>query len=281
MTLPSFLGIGAMRSGTTWLDRVLRSHPDIYLPERRKEVHFFDQYHDRGLAWYETFFPEADAASEYLAIGEITPKYLSVPVIPALIKESLPDCKFILILRNPADRAYSHYSFLVKKFGEKRDFNDFLMQNSDAFARGLYAQHIDRYLEHFPLENFLILTFEQTMAAPEASLAKIADFLGIDAARFEREQLYKKANSSGKVRFPWLWDRLMGVANFIRRQEVDWLWNAVKNTGIKKVFETNQSLPPMDPTIRNSLLTRYQADMAQLATKTGLDLSVWQSSMSE
>lgn len=55
MTLPSFLGIGAMRSGTTWLDQMLRSHADIYMSERRKEVHFFDQYYDRGLSWYEDF----------------------------------------------------------------------------------------------------------------------------------------------------------------------------------------------------------------------------------
>ena len=53
MTFPTFLVIGAQRAGTTWLHLVLQSHPHIYMPKRRKEVHFFDWYYDRGVGWYQ------------------------------------------------------------------------------------------------------------------------------------------------------------------------------------------------------------------------------------
>ena len=61
MTLPTFLGIGVPRAGTTWLHTLLAGHPDVYLPTRRKEIRFFDRYHDLGTAWYEAFFAAAEA----------------------------------------------------------------------------------------------------------------------------------------------------------------------------------------------------------------------------
>ena len=57
MTLPTFLGIGVLRGGTTWLHELLVSHPDVYVPARCKETYFFDLYYERGLEWYEGLFP--------------------------------------------------------------------------------------------------------------------------------------------------------------------------------------------------------------------------------
>ena len=55
--LPNFIGIGVPRAGTTWLHELLDMHPDVAVPQRRKEVHFFDRYYDKGMAWYSSFFP--------------------------------------------------------------------------------------------------------------------------------------------------------------------------------------------------------------------------------
>ena len=73
MALPNFLVVGAQRAGTTWLDAILRQHPEIYLPVKRKEIHFFDKNFSKGETWYSGFFPDDSAASDYKAIGEITP----------------------------------------------------------------------------------------------------------------------------------------------------------------------------------------------------------------
>src|SRR4051794_13012479 len=111
MSLPNFLVVGAQRSGTTIFHQILLTHSEIYVPSRRKEIHFFDRYFDRGLNWYKSYFPPENAAARYSAIGEVTPDYLAIPEVPARIHATLPNCRLIFILRNPIERAYSWYQY--------------------------------------------------------------------------------------------------------------------------------------------------------------------------
>ena len=101
--LPNFLCIGAQRAGTTWLYDLLASHPEVYVPSRRKEVHYFDWYYDRGLSWYTRFFPPQGEVARYRAVGEVTPDYLYDSTCPKHISETLPSVKLIAILCNPVD----------------------------------------------------------------------------------------------------------------------------------------------------------------------------------
>ncbi|NEO98672.1 MAG: sulfotransferase domain-containing protein [Symploca sp. SIO2E9] len=275
MTLPNFLGIGAMRSGTTWLDKILRSHPDIYLPERRKEVHFFDQYYQRGINWYQEFFPSSSQASKYQNIGEITPKYLYASQVPNRIREHLPNCRFIVILRNPADRAYSQYGFSVKNFDENRTFQEYLKQESEVFLRGLYSQQLKRYLQYFPLERFLILIYEDTINYPEQALSKLANFLGIDANKFDRNTLTQRANPSRRVRFSRARALAIRFGAFLQSKDLDWVWNVAKNSGMRSIFEQGEALAPIDPNLRMELISKYEPDIVFLEELMGIDLSVW------
>jgi hypothetical protein len=79
MDLPNFLGLGAQRAGSSWLYKLLQTHPDIYLPERCKEVHYFDRYYYRGIKWYKNFF---HTHNSYKYTGEITPIYLYNTSVP-------------------------------------------------------------------------------------------------------------------------------------------------------------------------------------------------------
>ena len=81
--LPNFIGIGAPRCGSTWLHDLLQSHPEVYMPERRKEVYFFNTHYERGPEWYEGFFPADSEAGSWRAVGEITPVYMYDPLVPA------------------------------------------------------------------------------------------------------------------------------------------------------------------------------------------------------
>ena len=93
MTLPTFLGIGVPRGGTTWLHTTLISHPDVYMPTRRKEVRFFDRYYERGLGWYETFFcaPEHPVVDFVMRLGiqRILAKGNSLPPLDEELKKHL------------------------------------------------------------------------------------------------------------------------------------------------------------------------------------------------
>ena len=113
--LPDFIIIGAQKSGTTSLYRFIVKHPAI-APATKKEVHYFSIWYKFGELWYRSHFPTNlsrynfyKRTNQKLLSGEASPVYLFYPVVPGRMKELLPDVKLIVILRNPVDRAYSHY----------------------------------------------------------------------------------------------------------------------------------------------------------------------------
>ncbi|MEL6554800.1 MAG: sulfotransferase domain-containing protein [Cyanobacteria bacterium J06621_11] len=296
MDLPDFLGIGAARCGTSWLDSVLRSHSELYMSERRKEIHFFDLYYDRGLSWYQDFFqdslareqaqkptpePQSNHASSShhqklgQKLGEITPEYLYYPEVPNRIHQHLPNCKFLVMLRNPADRAYSHYGFLIRELNESRRFETLIDEAPEVFDRGLYYQQLQRYLELFPPENFLVLIFEEVMSNPNQALNQLSDFLGIAASQFNPDVVSRKVNSSKQSRFPRIRLLARNLRDELRNRDLDWLWNLAKRSGLERAFESAKPLPKMDPDYRKTLLSRYAEDIAQLESLLGKDLSVW------
>lgn len=275
-TLPNFLGIGALRCGTTWLDHQLRHHPSIYLPTARKEVHFFDRYYDRGLDWYQNFFPENQQASKYRCIGEISPSYMYDADVPALIHKHLPRCKFIAILRNPADRVYSQYLHFIRNNNEEMTFREFLERKPDAFPRSLYGEQIRRCLSYFPLQNFLILIFEETMAQPERAFEQIADFLSVDASLFQKVDKSKKVNPSYSLRFTRSYALASRCLIWLRKKDLDWVYDMAKAVGLgKELFGVRSDLPEIDPSIRRELLARYTADISDLEHLLDIDLSIW------
>src|ERR1051326_983405 len=102
--LPTFLIIGAGRSGTTSLARYLGSHPHVFMA-RAKEMHFFDS-DSKTREWYRPRFAEARRQT---AVGEATPNYLYEPAAIKRMAAIVPEARLIAILRDPVDRAYSHY----------------------------------------------------------------------------------------------------------------------------------------------------------------------------
>ena len=274
--LPTFLGIGAMRSGTTWLDGVLRTHPQLYLPERRKEVHFFNKYYERGIDWYRDFFLPAEQSPEHRQIGEITPAYLYFPEVPARIKEHIPNCKFIIIFRNPVDRAYSHYGFQVKNYAEKRTFKEMLDREPEVFHKGLYGQQLERYLKYFPKENFFTLIYEEAIENPATALKQLGNFLAVDPNKFDLSDVRQKRNASGVVRFSEARAKARQFRDFLRNRDLDWIWNLAKTAGMERIFEgKSKSFPPMDSQLRAELISRYEPDIALLERLIGVELSRW------
>src|SRR4051812_9293771 len=124
--LPTFVVVGAMRSGTTALVRYLGAHPRVYVG--RKEVHFFDRHFDKGIDWYKSQF---DAPSGVLAVGEGTPRYMFDPVAVQRMARVLPDAKLVVTIREPVARAYSHYLKNVARGVEKLAFDAAVAAESD------------------------------------------------------------------------------------------------------------------------------------------------------
>jgi hypothetical protein len=275
MTRPGFLVVGAQRAGTTWLDGHLRAHPDVYLPERRKELHYFDANYDRGPDWYASFFPPPAEAAGFRAIGEITPKYLYDAVVPARIRRDLPECRLIAILRNPVDRAYSQYALAVRDDGERGSFDDFIARNPDALERGFYARQLARYFDLFPRERFLVLLFERVIRDPDPALARIASFLGVDATAFPEAASDMKVNASYRPRHPRLRAAVRKAGEFLRAHGLDWCVNVAKDLGVPHMFGNRGPLPPLDEETRRRLADLYDEDVEALERMLDEDLSRW------
>ena len=198
MSLPNFMCLGAAKSGTTTLYDILRQHPAVYIPSF-KEPHFFDipENYKNGINWYEkNYFKNANTK----VVADFTPSYFFDKEAPKRIFESLGGkVKFVVILRNPVDRAYSHYLHSKRDVHEDLEFKEALMNESSRLnkyeengdylsylrqsyvSQGLYSDMLDRYLSYFSLDNFLFIQFEEEFIKHrEETIIKILNFLEID-----------------------------------------------------------------------------------------------------
>ena len=276
MTLPNFLVIGAQRAGTTLLHHILDSHPEVYVPRRRKEIHYFDWYFERGPDWYARFFPNRREAQQYRAIGEVTPDYLFDLAAPGRIKASLPDCKFVVSLRNPVDRAFSWYLFSLRSVNEKRGPEEFFAQETGCLQRGCYAEQLKRYFAIFPKDAFAVLIYEEFVRDPAAHLASLAGFLGLTSVwQDPGSLLQQRVNASEIPRFQAAFARAQRFGEVLTRHDLDWIVRLARTCGIPKIFGTRSYRPPLPARVRRTLADYYREEVAGLERLLGRDLGAW------
>ena len=205
--LPDFLIIGAQKAGTTALYAYLRRHPAITGPSW-KEVSYFDRHYGRGEAWYRGNFPNRVRARGKL-VGEASPSYIFHPLGPERVKALVPEARLVALVRNPVDRALSHYHHEVALGREPLRFEDALDAEEDRLrgeeerlaadpsyfsrawwshaykSRGRYAEQLERWLAVFPRDRLLILPSEDLGGEPERTHARVLDFLGVVPHRLD------------------------------------------------------------------------------------------------
>jgi hypothetical protein len=202
--LPDFIIAGAQKAGTSSLHNVLGEHPEV-ISSITKEVHYFDQYYHLGEQWYRSCFPLATASNARKLCGEATPMYMFSPHAPQRIAKLLPQVKIIVLLRNPINRAYSHYHQIKQLHREPLSFEDALTAEPSRTAaerarmitdagfpawnyrwysyaeRGIYVDQILELRKHFPRENILIMQSEKYFSDTRGALNRIVEFLGLDS----------------------------------------------------------------------------------------------------
>jgi hypothetical protein len=170
--LPDFIAVGPPRTGTTWLDRTLRRH--VGLPSI-KETQFFAYNYDLGVEWYRSYFGDCDPR---LPVGEIAPTYFDYPPARARIASVIPRCRIICSLRDPVERAYSHYKAWHRAGLVKGSFDEVAETSWTAIA-GNYASNLRDWQKLFGAENVLVLLYQDLRAAPQAYLDAVCSFVGI------------------------------------------------------------------------------------------------------
>jgi Sulfotransferase domain len=179
---PHFIGIGTPKSGSTWLQMLLMSHPDVFISPKRNEIHYFDREFEKGIGWYAPFFSEAAPGQ---LIGEITPHYLYLPD-PAIIATVPSIQKYILMYRDPVDRMVSNYKYWVQQADLKMTFREFI-DTGKATDWSFYGKHLSRFVQHVPKENILVMRMEDATKHVQESKQLLADFLGLDVTKFPKE----------------------------------------------------------------------------------------------
>lgn len=209
--LPACLIIGAQKAGTTSLASYLAAHPCVVSPSF-KEVHFFDLNYTRGIEWYRSHFPvgarrrlRSLLRSQRLRASDATPYYMLHPRAASRASQLIPAARLIVLLRDPVDRAYSHYhhevrlgkEFLafeeaiaaepsriageVQRLETEPSYEGFNYQHFTYLERGIYSAQIRRWLNCFRPEQFLILSSEQFFEDPAGEYRKVLNFLGLPA----------------------------------------------------------------------------------------------------
>ena len=203
--LPDFIIIGGQKCGTTSLYQYLSEHPSV-APAVRKEVHYFDWAFRQGTGWYRAHFATRPYRAAYelrtgqrLVVGEASPLYLFHPDVPKRARALLPDAKLIALLRDPVQRAYSHYQQRVRRGKESLPFAEAVAREAERIGdcpieqtytsttrressyltRGLYAHQLENWMRVFPREQLLILSSEDFFGDTARVFARVLAFLGL------------------------------------------------------------------------------------------------------
>ena len=276
--LPNTFIAGVQKCGTTALHYMLAQHPDIFFPRAPQEIHFFDLDGNfrKGIEWYESLFREWNGQR---IVAQTSPLYLFEPSVSSRIHAVIPDASFIVILRNPVDRAYSHYWHEVKHGAETLSFEAALDKESERIregfegrrhfsyvGRGEYATQLSRYFHLFPREQFLVLRFEDLAQNPDHLLGRCADFLQVSLEGFaEARQTHGVRNSARLPR--------SRLAHTLARALTKWsprIGNAVNRVNLKPT-----QYAPMQSATRQLLQRRLEDEVRRTASLTGLDLGAW------
>lgn len=207
--LPAFAIVSVERGGTTSLYRYVCQHPCVG-EAFRKEVHFFDMNWSRGLDWYRAHFPLRAWSAWVRArrgqagiCGEASPYYLYHPHVAARLARTLPGARIVALVRDPVERAFSHYHLNVRQGKEELSFEEAIAREEERLrgewerlladetywserhyqfaylGRGLYAERLAEWRKHFPKERLLVVCSEDLYAEPAATLGRVFEHLGL------------------------------------------------------------------------------------------------------
>ncbi len=221
---PNLFIIGAMKSGTTSLHNYLGAHPGIFMCEPKEPGYFVEELTlSRGSEWYLSLFA---GAKDETILGESSTHYTKLPVyrgVPERIARFSEDARFIYVMRDPVQRAISHYWHNVRNLrweAERRDMLTAVKRDSQYQAFSDYATQLEPYLKLFGRERIYVMTFESLARAPCETVQAVFRWLGVDDA-YVPPALDQRWNSAPKEAMRV---RGLGILNTFRHSS---LWAGV------------------------------------------------------
>jgi len=273
---PDFIGLGAMKAGTSWIYACLREHPNTWM--RTKEAQFFTRRWDWGLNWYEGLFGEAP---EEKLTGEFSTTYLTDMVAPRRIQTYYPGARLIACLRDPMERAFSHFLH-HRRMGRVAPCTSFMQAVNDHptyISFGRYGSAVSRLRRYFSRHQIGLCIYEDSLVDPQVFINGIYSFLGLPP--FTPTCLHKRINVR---RVPWSlrMERLIEWGGHAMKGYTPYIYWLLKLLGVgsrlkglntKNVAPEGMELAPSDK------VWLYEAffadDIDDLEGLTGMDLRRW------
>ncbi len=270
--LPEFVVVGAQRCGSTSLYRYLEDHPAVFMAAV-KELHFFDRHFDRGLSWYREQFADASPAQR---AGEATPRYMASATAVERLAATLPEARLLAILRDPVERAYSHY-WMERARGRENGSFEAAIAAEEArhdpevlpayLGQGRYITQLERICRLVPRHHLHVILLEDLLARPEATFAQVCRFLDIDDA-YRPANLGQPVNSFVAFRSLALRRATKGIPRSL----------PVLSKALGRLnAQDKSSYPSLLPETRNRLAAYFEDDNRALATFLDRDLDAWTS----
>jgi len=299
-TMPHTFIIGAAKSGTTSLYDYLRQHPDVFMSPVKEPCYFAyaenppemagpgdeESNRESGVVYtledYQALF---SGATTEAIVGEASPVYLYDEDAPRLLHEQCPDATLIALLRNPVERAYSHYLQLVQSGREPLERFEAALDAEDErreagwewswhYRRmGFYGQQLARYLEYFDREQLHVYRFEELTGDPMGFAQTVYRALGVDPS-FEPDTGIRR-RATGVPQLDWL-HQFIGTPNhFLRRWSRLVLPEAVRDRILMAVRNANLQKPPLPDAARARLADTYRDDVQRLEALLDRPFSDW------
>ena len=280
MALPTFIIIGAPKAGSTSLYHYVGQHPEVFTSPV-KEPRFFWTYrtssHTESLSDYEDLFRGSEG---YKAVGEGSPAYLSDENTPRLIKELIPNVKLMAILRDPYERAFSHFVFSRLR-GEETE-EDFLeairvdgarglSEQVGYIENGLYYRNLSRYRTLFPGDQIKVIMLEDLEERPTDVMKDVFSFLEVDPSI--EVDTSEKLTPSGVPRLRAMhW--FLSDRNPIKRRLGPLIPKRAKKA-LRQVRVANLRRQTLSPTDRLALAPYFEEDIKRLEKLLLRDLGHW------
>lgn len=272
--LPTFILIGAMKCGTTSLHYYLGAHPQICV-STPKEPNVFLRRNDRGLTWYKQCFQRPAQA-----YGEASTNYTKYPVfqgVPERMHRGLPDLKLLYLVRDPIERAVSHYAHNRVDGRESQSVDEAFrpVEDSHYLQTSRYHFQLSKYLEHYPKEDVLVIESERLRTDRIQVLQEIFAFLGVapnvETPAFEEEH----HTTSGKLK--------PSVSAFLQETQFGQFLTSVGTALLPQVlleqglsvFRSDVERPTLSKPTRERVRAYLQNDVDQLRALTGKEFADW------
>lgn len=284
-SMRSFFVVGTAKAGTTSIHYYLEQHPEIYVHPYKDIACYFCAQYGMPVTFKEFLgfmFPEGRS---FKVSGDVCSDYLFEPNSAREISEKFPKANIIAILRNPADRAFSLYRWMVRegyeylptfeealaaeeeRISRKCKGSDLISPSKQGYlylSSGYYSHQVRRYLDHFPRHNVLFMKYDDLLADPLLFVRRIYSFLDVDPSFAPRLEVLNKGR----------WPISIAFQYFCRRK----LARVLPNRIVFPLLWLNQRRSRgarLDPVTRRQLIEKYTEDIRKTADLTGLDLSDW------